>query len=179
MNQWSSKVQFPKDTFVIRCTEEGFSPSKSSGNPMITLHFEVDRPESVEIAGEEYNVAGVKAKQYYPTIVFSDPTSGIIDEEKTAKAQERVKRLYENFGLKSDNINFENPVLEFKGKLVHALMYSKAEAQRRAPTKEQLAKGIKEGDVIKHPISGEPLVSYWPQVDEIYGPANADANKPY
>jgi len=87
--------------------------------------------------------------------------------------------LYENFGLKSDKLNFENPVLELKGKLVHALLYGKPEEQRRAPTKEQLAKGLKQGDIIKHPITGQPLVQYWPQIDEIYGPANSDTNKPY
>jgi len=172
-------MQFPRDTFVLRCTDEGFAPSKGKGNPQITLHFEVDRPEDVEIAGEQYSVAGVKTKNYYPTIIFSDPQNGVVDEEKTKNAQERVKRLYESFGLKSDAINFENPVLEFKGKLVHSLMYSKAEPQRRAPTKEQVAKGITEGDIIKHPINGEPLISYWPKIDEIYGPANAEANKPF
>ena len=175
--KWSSKVMFPRDNFVLRCVDEDFSPSKSSGNPMITLEFEVHSPEEVSVAGEQYTVAGVTSKMYFPTIVFADG-EGNKDVEKTERSQARVKELYELFGLDSSNINFENPSLAFKGKLVHALMYGDAQEQRKAPTPEQAAKR-QQGDILKNPITGKPLISYFPKVDTIFGLAQADPNKPY
>lgn len=176
--KWSNKTMLPRDNYILRVVEESFGPSKGSGNPMITLEFEVVSPEEVEVGGDMFNVAGVKTVGYYTTQVFAD-AEGNLEKDKTENAQKRVRTLYERFGLPSDNINFENPVLEFKGKTVHALLYSDVTEQRKAPTKEQLAKGQRQGDVIKNPITGKPLVSYYPKIDEIFGLAQTDPNKPF
>ena len=168
---------FPRENFIIRCTEEIFGASKGSDNPMLTLKFEVDSPEEVNIAGEMFNVAGARISGYYVTQVLNE--DGTLDEEKTANAQKRVRDLYDKFGLPSDNINFENPELGFKGKLQWALLYADAQEQRKSPTKEQLAKGIKQGDVLKNPVTGEPLIAYYPKIDQFFGLATANPNKPF
>lgn len=175
--KWTSKIQWPRDNYILRCTEEIFGASKESQNPMLTLKFEVDSPEEVNVAGELYNVAGARTTGYYVTQVMNE--DGTLDEEKTANAQKRVRDLYEKFGLPSDNINFENPELGFKGKLQWALLYADEQQQRKSPTKEQLAKGVKQGDVIKHPITGVPLIAYYPKIDQFFGLATQAANKPF
>lgn len=178
MQKWTPKYQFPTDNYVIRVTDEKFGPSNSSGNPMITLEFEVDRPEEVEIGGEQFNVAGVKVQPAYYT------TRNPNDSEKEANAQKRVNELYSLFGLDNSVIDFDNPSLGFKGKLVHARLYSEERVQRKTPTAAQIAEAKKtgkqpEGDVLKHPITGIPQVSYFPKIGEIFGLANAEANKPF
>jgi len=174
--KWTSKVMFPRDNFVLRCIEESLEQS-SKGNAMIKLVFEVDRPEEVEINGDTFNVAGARSTGYYVLKVTDG--DGAVDTEKTENAQGRIRELYEKFGLPSDNIDFDNPQLGFKGKLQWALLYADAQEQRKSPTKEQLAKGIKQGDVLRHPITREPLIAYYPKIDQFFGLAEAQANKPF
>lgn len=169
-------MQWPRDNYILRVIGDGFAPSKSSNNPMITLEFEVVSPEELEIAGEHYVVAGTKLKNYYPTIVMEGDNQ---NEEKTANAQARVKKLYELFGLPNDSINFENPSLEFRGKLVYALLYDDPSEQRKSPTKEQLAKGQRQGEVLRNPITKQPLISHYPKVGEIFGLAQIEAGKAF
>ena len=184
-NKWTNRIQWPRDNFILRVIEEKFAPSASSGNPMITLVAETvamllndgSLVEDVDIGGEQYMIVGAKVTNYHPTIVLNDDNS--VNEEKTAKAQERVKELYGKFKLPNDNINFENPELGFKGKCFSALLYGKEQAQRRSPTKEQLAKGIREGEVIIDPVTRQPVVNYWPTIDRIYGLADVGDKRPY
>jgi len=181
--KYNNRVKFPRENFVLRVIEEVFGMSKGKENPMITLKFEVDRPEEVNIGGEDYTVAGTQITNYYTTIVLNG--EGDL-ADKTRKAQENVVKLYEAFGLVPKNstvensgINFENPKLGFKGKLVWALCYPDEQPQRKSPTKEQLAKGIKQGDIIMDPILKIPVVSYYPKIDRIYGLADNNVNKPF
>lgn len=134
--------------------------------------------DEVDVGGESYMIAGVRITSYYPTIVLNKDGEGI-DEEKTKKAQERVKEVYGKFGLDNTNINFENPALGFKGKLFMALLFGDPQPQRRSPTKEQLDRGIREGEVILDPVTRQPVINYYPKIDRIYGLAAAEANKPY
>lgn len=181
--KWSSRVQWPRDNFVCRVTDEKFAPSKGSGNPMITLTVETvgllkndnTTTDEIDVGGEPFMIAGVRVTQYYPTIVLS---SDGVDAEKTKKAQERVKELYSKFGLGGD-INFENPVLGFKGKLFMALLFGDPQPQRRSPTKEQLEKGIREGEVILDPVTREPVINFYPKIDRIYGLYAGEASKPF
>lgn len=175
--KWNSKVQFPKDNYVIRCMDDSFGPSKSSGKPMITLGFEIVSPETITVDGSEYTIAGTELKAYYVTQSVDE--QGNIDVEKTQNIAARLKKLYEAFGLDFSTFNPENPTLGFKGKSVHALLYGDVQEQRKAPTAEQIAKGQKQGDVLKNPITGKALVSYYPKIDDIFGLASADAGKPY
>lgn len=158
---YNRNMQLPTDNYVMRVIGEEFSNSKSSGNPMITLELEIQHPDEVEIAGEQVSVAGVKIKRYLPVKVGEDA-------DKTEKALARVEAEYKLFGLDFDGFNPENPVLGFKGKLVHVRLYSKEKESRKAQTPEQKKKG-ELGDLIKNPITNKPVISYEPNIAEIYG----------
>jgi hypothetical protein len=179
VRKWNSEIPWThREDYILRVTEESFGPSKSSGNPMITLKMEVVSPETMEVAGAEYNIAGVSfgLTKYYPTQVIED---GETNQTKTVQAQDRVKELYRAFGLDDSSINFENPTLGFKGKTVYARLYNNATEQRRAPTKEQLAKGQRQGDIMTNPVTKKPLMQNSPAIGEIFGLAPTDGNKPY
>lgn len=165
MDKWNSKLLFPTDNFKIRCIEESFGPS-NSGSPMITLEFEVVSPETVNIGGTEVSVVGVKAKHY--TVTKSIDENGNEDAAKSASIKKRLDEFTMKFGLPPIT-NVDNPELGFKGKVVWALMKSDVQEKRKTPTAEQLAQGIKQGDVIKNPIDGKPLINYWPKIDEFFG----------
>ena len=179
--KWNSSIKFPNDNYVLRVIEEGFAPSKGSGNPMITLTTETvgllkndgtTTPE-VDVGGDLYLITEIKITSYYPTIVFSLDADRTIDEVKTQKAQERVKELYEKFGMDNSNINFENPVLGFKGKQVMVYLQDEAKPKRRSPTKAQLEQGIREGEVIVNPVTREAVVDHWPRLNRVYGLATS------
>jgi len=170
-------MKLPMDNYVARCIEESFGPSKSTGNPMITLEFEVASPEEVDIAGEKVGVAGIKLKYYATTF---NPN----DAEKSNKCRERLvgtpskKGLYQLFGLDPAGFNPENPALGFKGKLVHVRLTSDEQAARKDPTPEQVKKG-EQGDVIKNPVTGEEVKYYIPKIAEIYGLAPEKSGSPF
>ena len=166
---------FPQDNFILRCIEESFGPSKSSGNPMITLGYEIVAPESINVAGVEYSVQGLKITPgYYTTATLDDP-------DKTAQNEQRVFKstnpdrpsLYELFEIDSTGVDKNNPKLEFKGKLVHALLTSEVKEKTKSPTAEQLKQGKKVGDVIKNPKTGKPEITFYPKIVKLYGIAEA------
>lgn len=169
--KWNSNVQYPNDTnFINRVIGATFAPS-NSGNPMITLEFEVVSPAEVEVAGDMYNIAGVKCKQYYPTTVLEN---SVVNGEKTSSARERVKTLFNRFELDPLTIDWDNvDVSGFRGKCILSHMKPDVDEQRKNPTAAQIEeakrKGIRpEGDVLKHPVTGKALISYWPKIVEIF-----------
>ena len=181
MQKWNSKVQFPSDScFVNRVTDATFGPSNSSGNPMLTLTCEVVSPATYEIGTETYNIAGVQTKNYYTTAVQGD-------DERTAECQKRFKALWELFGLDPNTINWDNPdVSPLRGKLILTQMSPDIEPQRKNPTAAQIEAAKKtgarpEGDVQKHPVTGAPLINYWPKIREIFGlaPQQDGVQMPY
>jgi hypothetical protein len=157
---------FPQDNYIVRCIDESFGPSKSSSNPMITLGFEIVAPDEVEVGGEHINVAGVQTTGYYTTQVIDG--DGQLDLEKTSNCRQRLADLYKAFGLDFEDFNPENPVLGFKGKVVHVLMYGKEQERRKSPTAEQL-KNKQQGDIIKNPLTGKAVITYQPTIGQIYG----------
>lgn len=172
--KWNYKIMFPTDSnFINRVTNASFTQSKSSGNPMIVLEMEVVSPAEVQVGNDTVNIAGVKTTNYYTTQSFVD---GVIDPEKTAKNRSNLEKLYAAFEIPFEDFNPENPDLSsFKGKSVYTQMAPDVQEQRKNPTAEQIAdakaKGIKfvQGDVMLNPITGKPLVSYRPNVKEIFG----------
>lgn len=168
MKQWNSQVQFNTDNYMVRCIDAVFGQSKSSGKPMITLSFEVVAPDAMNVAGDDYNVAGVKTRPMY-YVTKSVDANGDVDVEKTESIKERLDNLTVAFGLPAIT-DPENPDTEqFKNKVLWALIGSEVSERRKAPTAEQLARGEKVGDVIKNPITGLPLVNYFPKVQQLFG----------
>jgi len=172
-------IAIPQDSsYIIRCIDETFGPSKSSGKPMITLKFEVVSPEEVEVAGEMISIAGAQpTPNYYVTQSIDE--NGAVDVVKSAEILKRLKAVYKAFGLPDADINPENPALGFKGKTVYALLYPDKQERRKSPTAAQLAAGQKQGDVMINPVTKQPLTSYYIKVGEIFGLATTDGNKPY
>jgi hypothetical protein len=172
--KWNAQMQFPNDTqYINRCVGAEFGASKSSGNPMITLSFELVSPQEVEIAGKMVSITGIKTTTYNSlNITDSD---GEQNAEKEAQMKERIKGLYKLFELDTENIDWNNPdVKGFLGKCVYCHMNAEPIEQRKPPTAEQLQEAKRtgkraEGAVCKNPITGQPVVQYWPKVREIFG----------
>lgn len=186
--QWNSTIQFPTDSnFINRITGAEFKQSKSSGNPMIQLDCEVISPEVVDVGGEQVNIAGVTTINYFTT-------KTAFDDEKSAKNLKRCKeliaKLFPDKPEYVEQFNPENPDADMLkamvGLCVLTQMSPKTEERRKNPTSEQIAKAKEmkaypQGDVMKHPVSGKALVSYRPEIREIFAlaPEGAAANKPY
>jgi hypothetical protein len=177
MAKWNSNIPWQKDSsYILRCLEANFGPSKKE-NPMITFKYEVVSPETFEVAGVAYEIAGVPMKTYQ---VCQTLEGGVVDVEKTTKNKEALVKLYNAFGLDSTNINPENPdTTGFVGKCVYAMVYNDQQDQRKTPTKAQLDKGIRQGDILLNPITKQPLKSNYPKIGEVFGLAPTDNNKPY
>lgn len=193
---WNASMQFPTDScYINRVTSAKFGQSKSSGNPMITLEMEVISPEEVDIAGQKVNISGIKTTSYYTTKVIED---GEVDQERTENAIKRVfhsddpqvPSLFQRFGIDGNTVDKDNPdVKQLIGKCVYCQMSSNVEEQRKTPTPEQIETARKNGvtnmrtvgDIMKNPVTGKPLIKYWPKIDEIFGlaPEGAGSNKPY
>lgn len=174
--KYNNKVQFNRDNYVLRIMAESFGPS-GKGNPTITLDFEVAAPETMEVAGTHYSIVGTKIRKWYVTQVLNQ--DGTVNVEKTQNCKNRLQELYEKLGMDFTGFNPENPTLEFKGKLVYALLYSKSKEDRKSPTSEQLAAGQTEGDVIINPVTKQPRLKYQIEIDTIDGLAPADAAPAY
>jgi len=196
---WNKNVQFPTDSdFVIRITGASFGPSKSSGNPMITAEWEIVSPSEKEIGGEAYEMAGI-ASNPMSHLYYGTKTVG--DEEKSANQKDRLcsssvetpgflRLAFPDKPEYADNFNPDNPDAEMlkalEGLCFFAQMSPDTVQERKNPTQAQIeeakAKGIRaEGDVMKHPLTGKPLVSYRPKVRNIFGlaPSAVGAGKPF
>lgn len=196
MKSWNAKIQFPTDSdYINRVTTATFGPSKSSGNPMITLELEIVSPRSKDVGGEEIELAGVKCKHYLTIKVL--PPDNASDKE-LAYAEEASKdalgRCKEFYAMafpddpdRATSLNPENPDLTgLVGLCFYTQMQPDVEEQRKNPTPEQIAAGQKigkrpEGDIMKHPVSGKALIQYWPKIREVFGlaPKDAAAGIPY
>ena len=191
---WNSNIQFPSDScFTLRVKDATFGPSKSTGNPMITLDWEVVAPDTYEIGGQIVVIAGVNATSYHTTAHFN--ADGSPDEAKTSNDEAKVfignsavgQSLFEKFGLDGSQEDKSNPnVKQFIGKCVLAQMRGKSDPVRRTPTGAQIAAAKKagkhpEGDIQKNPVTGKEIVKWKSEVTEIFGlaPEGAGSNKPY
>lgn len=168
MKNWNSSIPFPLDNYIVRILPDAtFGPS-SKGKPMITLNYEVVSPESVKIAGEDYNVAGVKTRPTY-NVTKSVDEDGNVDVEKTDKIKQMLDDMCTKMGVPLIT-DPENPDINaFKGKYVWALVGNESVERRKAPTAEQLARGERQGDIIKNPVTGEPLVNNYPKIQQFFG----------
>lgn len=167
--KWNASYMLPPGSdYVNRITGAEWNPSKNSGNPMITLNLELTNPQEVEIGDKQINIAGIKTTVYQTTTVMKN---GIVDEEKTSKTRERAEKLLLSLGMKKEEIDWDNLNVDgLKGKLVFAFMEAETVERRANPTSEELKKNPKAvGKVLKNPLTGKPLVDYWPKTREIFG----------
>lgn len=163
----TNKDRFPRQEVVLRCLENKFGPSQSSGNPMITLEWEIIHPESVTINGEVKNIMGVKpGSSYFPTIVLAEDKSR--NNAKSDAALARLRDFRKAVDLPADEIDDENPTLDYKGICVDAVCSAEEYKLHKEPTAEQLARGQRQGDPMTD-ASGKPLVGYRIKVDNILG----------
>lgn len=176
-SKYNSNIQWQKDSnYIIRCIECSFGPS-AAGNPMITFDYEVASPEFMEVAGEQFEIAGVKIRTWQVCQTLVD---GVVDADKTKKNLEALGKLFDAFEIDKYLLNPENPPIEqFKSKSVCALLYNKEEEQRKSPTAAQLAAGQRQGDVLINPKTKLPLKRNSPAIGEIFCLAPTDASKPY
>jgi hypothetical protein len=181
--KWDNTMPINRDTYMLRCIEEGFAPSRSSGKPMITLKCEIASPETINIAGEDILVVGIKAGLTHYQVTKSVDDQGVVDEEKSKALKKSLEELYEQFGIKVDGeLNVDNPPLGFKNKLVWAVLDNDRRPMLRTPTKEQLDKGIKRDApelIMLHPQTKQPMIENWPKIVKIICPAEQPANQPY
>lgn len=195
---WNFQLMFPTNSnFINRITALTFEQS-NAGNTMLVMDCEVISPETVDVAGELINIAGVKTKNWYVTKVLGDDDKSIETSENmlerlTGKDAERpglLRILFPDNPEYADDFNPENPDINVlkkaEGLCVLTAMSSKAEERRATPTAAQIeaAKSTRkraQGDVMKNPRTGKPLVSYRPQINEIFAlaPEGSGANKPY
>lgn len=195
VKDWNFKIQFPSNSnFINRIKSVEFGPAKSSGNPMLTVKCEVISPEVVDVAGELVNIAGVETTNYYTTKVIGD------DERSTQVLERLTGTNPEQPGLITilfpDNpefvkdFNSENPSQDtlkaMVGKCIMTAMSPKVEPMTATPTSEQIedAKAKRQrpvGSPMKHPVTGKPLTSYRPQINEVFAlaPEGAGANRHY
>lgn len=182
MKNWDASIQIPINSeYILRILEEKFAPN-NNGNPMITLTAEIVSPTSVDVNGEDINIAGIKIPLYYVTQVMDE--NGNVDAEKTTAAQARVfnnaskKSIYQLFEIPITPDQYNNPPLGFVGKCVYARIRPDAKVKRDSPTAEDLKKGLKEGKVSVNPKTKKPIQTFYPKVEDIYGLAET-AIRPY
>ncbi len=140
---------------------------------MLTLSFEIVSPDVMNVAGKEFNVAGVKTQPLY-YVTKSVDADGNVDVEKTEGWKGRLDELCNAFALPAIT-DPENPAIDgFKGKVLWALIGSEPRERRKSPTAEQLAKGEKQGDILCNPMTGQPLVNYFPKIQQLFGIPSED-----
>jgi hypothetical protein len=180
MNKWSNSIPwFKSNDYICRCIEESFGPAKSSGNPMLELKWEVVAPEEMEYNGEKFNIAGVSAGLSTYFVTKTVDAEGNVDTEKSSNNEKRLQQLYDDLELGVPSVNVDNPPLKFKGLLAYCLMEDNKTEQRKSPTKEQLSKGQKMGDIMLHPKTKQPMVVHYPKIAQIICRAPELANKPF
>jgi hypothetical protein len=172
--KWHSKagVQFPKDNYLVQCVEQEIGQTQK-GAPTIKTDWEIRSPEYAEVAGENYEVVGIKIKH---TQYLKSVADGVTDETKTAKMLDMTSDFYEKCG-ENYNRNPDQPNMVFKGKYMWVILDNKESAQRKNPTQEQLKAG-RPGDVMKHPVTGEDMVLNYPEITSFTCIGEKPANDP-
>lgn len=174
---WNSKMPFNKDRYTLKCIEEDFAPSKSSGNPMLTRTWEIYCPSPVMIGDREVDIDGLKVTQLCITKVGDG--QGGWDQEKSDKAFSRFRDELVTLGFDPNGeIDDENPPCFALGKTVDAIVYGKKDVARKSPTAEQIKKGIRQGDPIKD-AAGKDVVVYQLAIDQILGLSTTEVNRPF
>lgn len=168
--------QLPRNRYAIRFLDEKFAPN-NNGNPMVTLNAEIVSPEVITspFTGEKLEIAGAKIKPTYSTVGIKGEDGKFIEKD-CKEAVTRYAELMTKCGLTvpDEGIDYENPPMGFKGKVVDVILDSEEFIQRATPTPEQRAGG-KPGDVILGQ-DGKEIKSYKPFIAQILGPSSVDVS---
>lgn len=165
IGNWNMTIPFPKDAYVAHCVNEEFGFA-GSGSAMITREWEIVAPETITVGDKTYNIAGTKVTQYLVSKVKAEGGQGW-DDAKSSKAFSRLAEDLKTLGFEGTEVDDENPPLVAKGKTVDCIISAKEDTQRKAPTKEQLAKGIRQGDKIL--VNGKEVKVYQLNINQIVG----------
>lgn len=168
--KWSAELCIPTDSnYKSRILKAEFKNSKSSGNPMIEVVWELVEPQSVQVGEHEVNIAGVECRKYYTISKKDDETGKVID----VQGKEQLTFLFNQVGV--TDIDWENPPVQYLlGKCFLTCVECKVEPRRATPTAAQVEAGKKankkpEGTIMNNPLTGLPMVNYWPEVKEVFG----------
>lgn len=173
----TSKDRLPQNRYVARITEAVFGPSKSSGNNMITLSWEIVAPEIIEVGDRKFNIGGSTFTTYCPVENKQDPA-------KDSAAKGRTFDLYEAVtGVRPDELDENNPELgPLKGAVLDVILGSNESMRLMDPTPEERANGARYGKPILDD-KGQPIKSYQIALREILGPsqeaATVSGTRPY
>ena len=107
----------PRGRYTVRVKDATFGPSKSSGNPMITLDCEIIEPEFVTVQGVKYPLDQVKVMYYLILVEAKGHLAKIVGPPSPS--------LMERLGL-ANEIDDENPnTKQFEGLVFDAILSSR------------------------------------------------------
>lgn len=172
---WNMRVRFPRKRCTCRVLEEEFKPSKK-GHLMIERKLEIVLPESLNIDGVVYDIAGQEVQQYRMLRIVDQVTKEI-DTVKSKKAINAFLEERGNLGLPAEEVDDEAPPQDLTGMLVDAVISSQESEYREEPTPEQKARG-EAGSEIKG-ADGKAIKIYRLQVEQILGRSTAEVNQAY
>lgn len=119
----SGRPYLPQQFYVLVCINAVFGKSKSSGNNMITLEWEVVEPKAVLFKNESYSVEGTSITEY-------------VSLKKDALG--KMKALHKTLGLPM-NVNLNNPNTNvYLGKAITAVVATRQKVMAKEGTQEPL-----------------------------------------
>jgi hypothetical protein len=141
-----------RNRYIVRCIGQTFGKSKSSGNPMITLEWEVvGEPQkdgtiapTIKRGTDTYQVAGLPIRPTYFTLVAGKPLERFFDFQRAA-------------GLPSDSVDETDPDLSgYEGLLMQAILATEESQEMTALTEEEREDGKKPEPILDE--DGKPIV---------------------
>lgn len=119
----SERPYLPQRVYTLVLVAATFGKSKSSGNGMITLEWEVVQPKNIEFQGNTYTVEGTKLVEY---------------ASLQPQALGKLKALHQRWGLPM-NLNLTNPNTRlYLGKALTAVVNTKQEKMLAEGTPEAI-----------------------------------------
>ena len=126
-----------KDRYTLRVKSAEFGPSKSSGNPMLTLECEIIDPLIKVFDNKEYALDQLRVMYYFTTKVINpkddESEAAMITRSKIAKG--RLRELHKRLGLDPDFDDENYDIKVWDNVCFFAIVDSKEKiAQRQDPT---------------------------------------------
>lgn len=155
-----------RDTVTLRVKKYTFAKSKSSGKDQIELLCEIAHPDSVELDGQKYILAGQEMTFY---LGLSDEVKGKAKQSQLANTLEFHRKLGLPEEIDTDNLPYENLLFEFW----------------LTSTEQQLKRKTNTGgdyEVILDPSTGKPRTLGWQWnnfVQNVLGPSTMKLDTPY